>query len=138
MEFEYIIENGEVTITGIKDKFIQSVEIPEYLGDIPVTTIGHKAFYNCTILKEIIIPTTINRIFYTSFDNLYGVIINNIKISGYHIINNKFIVGGCNFLTILNQINTDYIVKTDENCFYLIGEQLYQNNFEKSIKMKIC
>lgn len=138
MEFEYVIENGEVTITGVEDKFIRSVEIPEYLGDIPVTTIGHKAFYNCTILKEIIIPTTINKIFYTSFDNLYGVTINSTKITGCHIINNKFIVSAYNFLTILNQIGDDYVIKTDLNWFYLMGTQLYMDNFEKSIKMEIC
>lgn len=138
MEFEYVIENGEVIITGVEDKFIKSIEIPEFIDGLPVTTIGHKAFYDCSSLSMIIIPTTINKIFYTSFDNLYGVIVNNIKISSYHIINNKFIVGAYNFLTIYNQINHDYIVKTDEDSFYLIGEQLYQNNFEKSIKMEIC
>lgn len=138
MEFEYVIENGEVTITGIKDKFIKSIEIPEFIDGLPVTTIGHKAFYDCSSLSMIIIPTTINKIFYTSFDNLYGVTINSTKITGYHIINNKFIASAYNFLTILNQIGDDYVIKTDLNWFYLMGTQLYMDNFEKSIKMKIC
>ena len=138
MEFEYVIENGEVTITGIKDKFIKSIEIPEFIDGLPVTTIGHKAFYDCSSLSMIIIPTTINKIFYTSFDNLYGVTINSTKITGYHIINNKFIASAYNFLTILNQIGDDYVIKTDLNWFYLMGTQLYMDNFEKPIKMEIC
>ena len=138
MEFEYVIENGEVIIIGYSDITVEHIIIPEFIDGLPVTTIGHKAFYNCTILKEIIIPTTINRILYTSFDNLYSVTINSTKITGCHIINNKFIVSAYNFLTILNQIGDDYVIKTDLNWFYLMGTQLYMDNFEKSIKMEIC
>lgn len=138
MEFEYVIENGEVTITGVKDKFIRSVEIPEFIEGYPVTGIAPYSFESCIYLTNIIIHSGVTRISYYAFQSSYGRIYNNVKIIKNHIINNKFIVGGCNFLTIVNQINNDYIVKSDNDHYYLIGKQLYTIRFGESMKMEIC
>jgi hypothetical protein len=40
MNFEYIIENGEVTITGVKDKSLEYYIVPETIEDYPVTNIN--------------------------------------------------------------------------------------------------
>ena len=50
------------TITGVKDKTVSEIIIPDY-----VTSIGSKAFYNCSKLKSITIPDSVTSIDSESF-----------------------------------------------------------------------
>lgn len=118
MEFEYFIENGEVTITGHKNNFIRELVIPDFINGCKVTTINPDSFIHFYILETIIIPTSVKNISSDAFGNLHNVKINNTKIIGHHIINNKFVIGGYNLLTIINQINNGYIVKSDHYYHY--------------------
>ncbi len=51
----YVVENGEVTITGFVE-FSSVIEVPETIGGKPVTRIGEKAFYASSIPREITLP----------------------------------------------------------------------------------
>lgn len=131
--FEYKIENGEVTITGIKDKTVESIIIPKEIDGYPVTNIdnyaldclpkvrniiipdsilniSHDTFANCRSLETINIPDSIINI---GSDCLLGcrllIKINNIKLNkGINIINNRFIYHNTWVCKILNQIGNDY------------------------------
>jgi len=59
--YEYEINDGEVTIT----KYIGNetdVDIPSEIEGFPVTAIGEKAFFECTILESVSIPDSVNSI----------------------------------------------------------------------------
>lgn len=137
MEFEYVIENDEVIIIGYVDRLAEHIIISEFIDGYPVTCIDSGSFSYVYNLKTIIIPPTIRNISSYAFGNLRGLIVNGLDISNARIINDKFIVDPYNFLTILNQIGYDYILKSDLNNYYLIGMRLCMYNFAKSIKMEI-
>ena len=66
-DFEYTIENGEVTIT----KYIGSdtqVRIPEKIEGKSVTEIGNETFCYCNNLKNVTIPSSVTRIGNSAFD----------------------------------------------------------------------
>ena len=89
-KFNYLIENGEVTITKCTDKSATEIEIPSEIDGYPVKrisdcafkdcknlknvkigkglrTIGRMAFYNCSKLTEIEIPKTVIKISGSAF-----------------------------------------------------------------------
>ena len=51
------------TITGIKDKTVTDITIPDY-----VTSIGSYAFYGCSSLTSVTIPDSVTSIGYSAFD----------------------------------------------------------------------
>lgn len=57
-----------VEITGC-DKSVDKIEIPSEIEGLPVTSIGESAFMNCTGLKEIIIPESVNHIGKNAFED---------------------------------------------------------------------
>ena len=63
-DFYYEIIDGEVTITGHKDKSVKSIIIPEIIDGYPVTRIDLYAFSNFKELIRIIIPNQIINIGY--------------------------------------------------------------------------
>ena len=90
-KFNYLIKNGEVTITKCTDKSATEIEIPSEIDGYPVKrisdcafkdcknlknvkigkglrTIGRMAFYNCSNLTEIEIPNTVIKISDLAFD----------------------------------------------------------------------
>jgi hypothetical protein len=67
MNFEYKIENGEVTITGIKDETVESIEIPEFIEGYPVTNINNRCLRFCNSLTKININSSVNSIHYYAF-----------------------------------------------------------------------
>ncbi len=107
--FDYTIENGKVTIKGLKDKSLTTVVIPEKIEgydvisiavsalqycnnlssiSIPnsVISIGDYAFANCSSLSSIIIPSSVTNIgvgIFNSCNNLIEIIVesNNIMYS---------------------------------------------------------
>ena len=73
MEFKYKIENNGVTITGHTDKSVKSINIPEFIDDLPVTNIGNLAFYQYRSIKEIIIPNSVTNIDNDAFCGCSGL-----------------------------------------------------------------
>ncbi len=62
-DFEYSVMDGEVIIKGFKNKMEQGVVcIPAQIEELPVTTIGERAFQWCGGLTAIIIPTSVTSI----------------------------------------------------------------------------
>ena len=55
-QFAYTTQNGLITITGYTGPGGE-VNIPATINGVPVTGIGGKAFYNCTSLTSVTIPT---------------------------------------------------------------------------------
>ena len=62
--FSYTVSNGEATITdySTSSSYGGVITIPSTLGDYPVTTIGDSAFYNCTNLTSVTIPSSVKTI----------------------------------------------------------------------------
>ena len=82
-EYTYTVNDGNATITdlnGPKDGHFYYIEIPEKLGDYPVTAIGNYAFYSCTYLRSVTIPQSVTSIGDHAFElcnHMTSVIINN-------------------------------------------------------------
>lgn len=64
--FTYTIINEEATITGYSGDPAY-IEIPKNLDGFPVTQLRDNAFFNCTSLKQISLPSTITSIGHHAF-----------------------------------------------------------------------
>lgn len=65
--FDYIVENGEITITGMFNSLQTELIVPEYIDGYKVTSIAASAFYNYTLLKTVSLPNSITSIGYQAF-----------------------------------------------------------------------
>jgi len=70
--FTYEINNGEVEITGYTGK-ASVVMIPAQIEGCPVTTIGNRAFLDCTFLTDVQIPQSVTSIQTYAFDGCTGL-----------------------------------------------------------------
>ncbi len=52
----YTVDDGEVTITDCDEDATGKIVIPETIEGYPVTKIGEGAFWDCTGIKEIVVP----------------------------------------------------------------------------------
>ena len=109
--FKYKIENNEVTITGIIDKSLEHITIPETIDGLPVIKINYDVLWYNRELSNIVIPTSINTLPYYVFVNSPSLThINNIELK-YNkpiIHNNKFIICGKRSYKIIYQMCDDY------------------------------
>jgi len=64
---EFIIKNGEVTITKYKDKNVTEVVIPSKIDGYPVKRISDWAFMGCSKLKVVKIEKGLRAIGYKAF-----------------------------------------------------------------------
>lgn len=69
----YVIEDGEVTITGSNTDMMGFVEIPATIEGYPVTKIGDQAFGGCESLASVTLPEGITYIGDCAFINCYGL-----------------------------------------------------------------
>ena len=61
-KFNYIVENDNIIIKGIKDSMLKDIIVPEKIDDLYVTKIMTGAFYNCSHTKRIVIPYSVKQI----------------------------------------------------------------------------
>ncbi len=64
-QFTYTTNNGAITITGYSGSGL--VTIPSYINGYPVTSVGDRAFYNCTFVTGVIIPDAVTNLGYMAF-----------------------------------------------------------------------
>lgn len=65
-DFTYTITDNKASITGFKGEPIY-IDIPDIIDGCRVTEIGDNAFYECTTLRNIILPDTIDKIGHHAF-----------------------------------------------------------------------
>ncbi len=72
--FKYEIIDGEVTITGY-DQFFggKDVVIPSEMFGKPVTVIGNRAFYDCDVIRSVVIPDSVKKIDSGAFSECDGI-----------------------------------------------------------------
>lgn len=81
--FEYAVifdgKDKKVAITEYKGE-AENLKIPNYIEDIPVEIITKKAFNNCSTLKTVTLPLTLNKLCWLGFqgcENLHSIFIPN-------------------------------------------------------------
>jgi hypothetical protein len=97
-QFDYTTNAGTITITGYTGPG-GSVTIPFAVNDIPVTSIGQNAFFDCTNVTSIMIPGSVTSIGEAAFIDCSGLASVNVPNSVISIGNYAFL--GCTSLTIV-------------------------------------
>ena len=77
--YTYEVYNGNATITDCSSPSGE-ITIPSELGGYPVTSIGYRAFEDCTLLTGVIIPEGVTIIYEYAFSNCTSL--TNVKIPG--------------------------------------------------------
>ncbi|MBR2381710.1 MAG: leucine-rich repeat protein [Clostridia bacterium] len=72
IDFTYTSSSSAVTITEYKGTDT-TVKIPEYIGGLPVTTIGSSAFSGCSTITSIDIPGTVTTINSSAFKDCSAI-----------------------------------------------------------------
>ena len=65
--FKYRIIDDEIIITGVKDQLVKSIDISEFIGDLPVTGIAMDSYHRISKLKYITIPKSVLNIHRDAF-----------------------------------------------------------------------
>ena len=91
---EYEIKNNEIAITGCAYNAVD-VQIPKYIENKKVTSIGDNAFYFCEALENIVIPNSVTSIgvgafFNTAYYNNVANWENNVLYIGNYLISGKY------------------------------------------------
>lgn len=122
-DFEYRIDSTRIII----DKYIgsaTSVNIPDHIDDLPVTTIGNCAFYDCKSLTSIQIPNSVTIIGDNAFE--YCKSLRNISISNSVTTIGDGAFDGCSSLTSIQIPNS--VTTIGERAFFIVS-RLSQSTF---------
>ncbi|MCF7931716.1 MAG: leucine-rich repeat protein [Acholeplasmataceae bacterium] len=65
---EYEEVDGQIMITGVNDRDLEVIHVPETINGLPVTIIEDYTFFNLTSLKEVTIPQSVIQIGMYAFD----------------------------------------------------------------------
>ena len=134
MEFKYKIDNGEATITGIKNWFRLPtiIDIPESIDGYPVTEINYSAFWGHDRAISIIIPITIINIEHECFWGCNSINeINGVKLeNGLCLINNRHVWYDRDIFKINHQIGGDYHCSAGDFKGYIIDSIVYRKHFK--------
>ena len=96
IEWRFTISDGTATVSGnddwaaIPDETVGAIEIPSVLGGCPVADIGYNAFYGCSGLTSVTIPSSVTSIesyaFYgcSGLKDADGVVIVKAVLYGYY------------------------------------------------------
>ena len=109
LNFNFNTSVDTCNITGLKDKTISEIIVPDY-----ITSIGGKAFYNCSKLKSITIPDSITSIGDYAFSDCSGLTSITIPDSMTSIGSGAF--SGCSGLTSVTI--PDSVTYIDYQAFY--------------------
>lgn len=129
--FEYIIENNEVTITGIKDESLEKITIPKTIEGYPVTKLNNRCIRFCNSLTNINIPKSVNKIHFHTFSRCDSLIcINGVKLKeDINTVNNEFILCNKRSYKIIYQIGYDYhCCGLGDHYLYFIDGKRYDIN----------
>lgn len=69
----YTSANGAVTISDCNTDATGDLIIPDTIADSPVTSIGNRAFYDCSGLTSITIPESVDRIVNVAFSKCHSL-----------------------------------------------------------------
>lgn len=127
MSFKYRIENNEVIITGYSDLSSTEINIPEFMGGLPVIGIDEHSFYGVLRVDHLIVPNSVTNIHWNIFSFNHEIkYINNNKVTGEsHVINNRHIYCGGDIYDIIYQIGSDYYCSADIHKRYFIDGLIY-------------
>ena len=68
LAFSLSPDQKSYTVTGLNDPTVTDIVIPSTYNDLPVTSIGKAAFYNCKKIKSVYIPSSISEIGERAFE----------------------------------------------------------------------
>ena len=108
------ISHRDIVIIGCDKNVVGNLEIPEYIGGIPVTTISNDAFSGCTGLTSITIPSRVTSIDNHAFSGCTGLTNINIPASVTNIKGSAFI--GCMGLTSMTVDENNPAYHSNGNC----------------------
>lgn len=130
--FKHHVIYDEIVISGVDNRNVVSVEIPEFINGYPVTSIESHSFSWCDNLTNIKIPNSVINIDGDAFEyNTSLKFINNVEIKGgFCVINNRHIWFRTDIFKINYQIGGDYCVYTDYiDLRYFINNEKYYKYF---------
>ena len=79
-DYTYTVTNGQATITGFTKSYTGALSITNVLGGYPVSSISSNAFYKCSKLTSVTIPSSVTAIGDSAFYYCYNV--NSVTIPG--------------------------------------------------------
>lgn len=132
--FEYEIVDGEVTITGYKDKTVESIEFPEFIEGYLVTKINGNPFSSIADLSVVQIPKNIKTINSTIFLFNYKLrYINGIELNSVFKIIDERLIYYYNGLFFIDYVICDDCSfrygRTKDN--YIINNEFFKFDFNK-------
>lgn len=130
-EFNNLNGNIGVSITGIKDRNVESIIIPETIDGYPVTEISGEALGWLNSLECLTIPPSVSVM---GTETLHGS--TNIKVingefieDNFIVINNRFIFNCVYVHNIEYQVCGDYVISYGVHLGYFFDKIEYNRNF---------
>ncbi len=128
LTFELNEEGASYSVTACSESAEGEVIVPEKYNDLPVTTVGNYAFYDCDYITSISLPETINNIEHHAFYSCSKLVSINIpasvkKIGEYAFSDTK-----------INTINIPEGIESIEECTFYGCSELLSVNIPSTIK----